>query len=88
MVKLTENQFGLYTVPTTGKTIPVRVFTWENVNKISVQVITYGATITSIKVPNKNGIIEDIVTGFDDLQGKIFKKKRELLFSKLVEKFN
>lgn len=84
MVKLSEDQFGLYTVPTTGKTIPVRVFTWENDNKISLKVITYGATITSLKVPNKNGIIEDIVTGFDDLQGKKIHKKSVIVLSEIV----
>jgi len=34
-----------------------------------LQVINFGATITSIQCPDKNGEIEDIVLGFDDIHG-------------------
>ena len=37
---------------------------------IEVQVLTLGCTITSIKVPDRNGHIDDVVLGFDDLAGK------------------
>lgn len=70
IVTLTEDEFDLYTDKTTGKSYPVRIFTWENSNKVSVQVINYGATITSIRTPGKNGISEDIVMGFNDLKGE------------------
>ncbi|RZC33585.1 Aldose epim domain containing protein [Asbolus verrucosus] len=69
MVNLREDEFGVYTDETAGKSIPVKRFTWENENKLSVQVITYGATIISIKFPDKDGIIEDVVTGFSNLTG-------------------
>jgi aldose 1-epimerase len=36
-----------------------------------VQVITYGATITSMKIPDKNGVVKDIVAGFNNLAGII-----------------
>lgn len=55
----------------------IKAFTWKNKN-VSVQVITYGATITSIKIPDKNGVTVDIVTGFVNLDGK---KQRKLIFS-------
>ncbi|KAB0799645.1 hypothetical protein PPYR_07525 [Photinus pyralis] len=66
---LEEDEFGLFTDKTSGKSTPVRRFTWRNKNRVTVQVITYGATITSIKVPDKNGAIDDIVMGFDDMKG-------------------
>lgn len=81
-VQLTEDHFGLFTDKITGQSISVRRFTWKNDNNIWVQAITYGATITSIKLPDKNGKIEDVVLGFNDLQGtnvqttNLQKKKR------------
>lgn len=33
----------------------------------SAQVITYGATLTQLKVPDKNGNVGDVVLGFDNL---------------------
>lgn len=34
------------------------------------KVITYGATITSIEVPDSQGRCEDVVLGFDDMSGE------------------
>ena len=44
----------------------VEVFTLVNDNGMSVEIMTYGATITSIKVPSKAGAVDDVVCGFDD----------------------
>lgn len=33
------------------------------------QVITYGATLTSFKVPDRNGVVEDVALGFDGMNG-------------------
>lgn len=41
-----------------------------NKHKASVQLISWGAGIQSIKVPNKRGILGDVVLGFDDMNGK------------------
>ncbi|XP_059059929.1 galactose mutarotase-like isoform X1 [Achroia grisella] len=46
----------------------VRRYTWKTKNRMIVQVITYGATITSIQVPDKKGVPDDVVAGFDTLQ--------------------
>jgi len=35
-----------------------------------VQVIEFGATVTSILVPDKLGEFDDVTTGFDTLAGK------------------
>lgn len=64
-----ETEFGLYTDNKSGITTAVRKFTWKNKNNVMLQVITYGATITSLKVPDKTGKIDDVVMGFDDMNG-------------------
>lgn len=40
----------------------------SNTNGMSVKVITYGATVSELKVPLKNGEIVDVVLGFDTLE--------------------
>lgn len=42
-----------------------------NSNRMEVILITWGATIVSLKCPDKYGYSADIVLGFDDLQGII-----------------
>ena len=44
----------------------VDLFTLQN-DKISVKIINYGAIITAIDMPNKNGSIENVVCGFNKL---------------------
>ena len=39
-----------------------------NVNKMEVVLMTYGASIVSIKCPDKYGDNVDVVLGFDDLK--------------------
>lgn len=43
------------------------LFTLEN-DSISIKITNYGGIITSIDMPNKNGGIENIVCGFDELE--------------------
>lgn len=68
-VTLTVDWFGKVRDPLSGEVQPVKRFTWKNENGMSVQVISYGAIITSIKVPGKDGSIDDVVLGFDDIPG-------------------
>lgn len=68
-VELEEDDFGFLLDKTRGASEPVRRFTWKNKHGMIVQVITYGATITTMKVPDKSGKIEDVVMGFNDMQG-------------------
>jgi aldose 1-epimerase len=49
----------------------VHQYTLENRSGVAVQVIDYGATVTSLKVPNRNGKMEDVVLGYDSLQAYI-----------------
>jgi aldose 1-epimerase len=45
---------------------PVDVFTLTNASGVQVKAISYGATITSWRAPDRNGQMADIVLGFDD----------------------
>ncbi|XP_031630270.1 aldose 1-epimerase [Contarinia nasturtii] len=69
MVQIIEDAFGSVKDPITGFDERVRRFTFSNDNGVSVQVITYGATVTAIRMPDKYGNIADIVLGYDDLEG-------------------
>ncbi|XP_057659772.1 uncharacterized protein LOC130896035 [Diorhabda carinulata] len=73
-VKLVQDFFGYY-YGKNGQCVKIKRFTWTNHNKIEVQVINYGARIVSIKYPDRKGVIDDIVLGFDDLAGYIFYQK-------------
>jgi aldose 1-epimerase len=46
----------------------IEQYTLRNGNGVEVKVITYGGRITSLKVPNKNGEIENVVLGFDNIE--------------------
>ncbi|HMT66446.1 MAG TPA: aldose epimerase family protein [Bacteroidales bacterium] len=45
----------------------VKLFTLTNRNSIVLKVTNYGATITWISVPDRNGVFEPVVLGFDSL---------------------
>lgn len=68
-VQIVEDNFGYMQHPITGEGETVRRFTFSNDDGVSVQVITYGATVTSIRCPDKYGNIADIALGFDELEG-------------------
>ena len=48
-------------------------FKLTNHNNVSVAILNYGGTITSINVPDKNGQMGDVVLGFDSLSGYLQK---------------
>jgi aldose 1-epimerase len=47
----------------------VAEYTLKNKNGVELKVINYGGIVTSLKVPDKNGVLEDVVLGFDSLKG-------------------
>lgn len=47
---------------------PVEAFTLEGGHGVSVDFITYGGIVTSIKMPDRNGRVADVVLGFDCLE--------------------
>jgi aldose 1-epimerase len=47
----------------------VHVFTLTNANGVEVRVMEYGATIVSLRTPDRDGNLGDIALGFDSLDG-------------------
>ncbi len=47
----------------------VEKYTLQNQNGVSVSLINYGAIVTNILVPDRDGLLEDVVMGFDTLEG-------------------
>lgn len=62
--KLIKSDFGQLPDGT-----PVGLYTLSNKNGIAIGVITYGARVTTLKTPDKNGQFADIVLGFDNIEG-------------------
>lgn len=81
-VRIAIDGFGTVDNPITKKQDEIQRYTWTNKNGMSVQVISYGAIITSIKVPDRDGNVEDVVLGFDNIQG--YRKSNNPYFGALV----
>lgn len=61
-MKITNKAFGQ-----TKDGQDVELFTLENDNQVTITISNYGALITSVNVPDKNGKVENIVCGFEKL---------------------
>lgn len=61
---IVKNSFG-----TTADGRNVDCYTLRNSSEMSVDILTYGATVNSIYVPDKNGSFADVLVGFDSLEG-------------------
>ena len=51
----------------TAKGEEIELYTLRN-GKAEVSIATWGATVTSLRVPDRNGAIADVVLGFDSLE--------------------
>jgi len=58
---------------TLGDGRSIEMFTLRNAQSATAKVITYGATLTELWVPDRAGKLGDVVLGFDDLQGYVEK---------------
>lgn len=61
---ITREHFGL----TSGGS-QVDILRMENQAGMTVDLLTFGATINAIRVPDKNGEFADVLVGFDDVEG-------------------
>lgn len=59
----------LYGTLKDGRTVPA--FKITNEKGAYVELIAYGATLNKIVVPDKNGVLEDVLVGFDTLEGQL-----------------
>ncbi|HEX2938103.1 MAG TPA: aldose epimerase family protein [Ruminiclostridium sp.] len=64
MTRITTKPFGK-----TKDGVPVTLFTFRNINGCEVSVISYGGSIVSLKVPDRGGKFDDIVLGYDNIEG-------------------
>ena len=62
-IKISEKSFG--TIEKTGEN--ATLYTITNKNGASVDISDFGATITGIKIPDKNGILKDVTQGYNDV---------------------
>jgi aldose 1-epimerase len=51
----------------------VELYTLTNSNGVEARIITYGGIVVSLKVPDRNGRLEDVVLGFDSLEDYVKK---------------
>lgn len=63
-MSILQKQYGQ-----TNKGEEVVEFILENGNGIKVHLINYGAIMTKLFVPDKNAVVEDVVLGYDSLEG-------------------
>ncbi|MCF2946983.1 galactose mutarotase [Paraglaciecola aquimarina] len=61
-LSLEKTQFGEH------NNAQVDLYTLKNSNNMTVKITNYGATVTNIIVPNKNGELGSITTGFDKFE--------------------
>ena len=62
----------------------VAVYSLKNQKGMEVNILTYGGIISSIKVPNKAGVFEEVVLGFNDLEPYT---KNNAYFGALIGRF-
>lgn len=60
---ITKSQFGI-----TAEGDSINKFTISHASGLEMSVINYGGIITNLKVPNKQGVYEDVVLGFNNIQ--------------------
>ena len=63
---ITEEPFGRMPDGT-----PVKIYTLRNGKGMEARIMTYGGIVQSLKVPDKNGKLGDVVFGFDNLDGYV-----------------
>jgi aldose 1-epimerase len=62
----------------------VFLYTVTNKNGVEMKITNYGGIITSLKTPDKNGVLEDIVLGYDSLAGYL---KESPFFGAIVGRY-
>ena len=71
------NQTGTISEAPFGKMpdgTPVKIYTLRNSEGIEARIMTYGGIVLSLKVPDKKGKFDDVVLGYDNLDGYIVNK--------------
>jgi len=56
----------------------VYLYKLENMHGMEVEISNYGATIVSLKVPDRTGRVDDVILGYDNLSGYLSGKNQYL----------
>ncbi|HCL77683.1 aldose epimerase family protein [Stutzerimonas nitrititolerans] len=64
---------------------PIEKYTLQNSNGVQATIITYGGILQALVVPDKNGKGDDIVLGFDDVDGYL--KNGNVYFGATIGRF-
>src|SRR3712207_1854706 len=59
---ITRHTFGV-----TTEGVSIDRYTLVNTNGLEADIITYGGTLISLRVPDRSGVVADVVLGFDTL---------------------
>lgn len=63
---------------------PISLYTMRNANGMTMQVMNYGGIVTSLKTPDRNGTLVDVVLGYDSLEAY---EKKNRFFGALVGRY-
>ncbi len=63
-MKITRDVFGSLPDGTS-----VDIYTLKNASGVEARIMTYGATLVSLKLPDRGGVLADVNLGFDTLDG-------------------
>lgn len=63
----------------------VHLFTLKNKNNLVTQITNYGGRVVSLWVPDRNGNFEDIVLGYETLEGYL--QSHEIYFGALIGRY-
>ena len=65
----------------------VYVYTLRNSSGVQVKITNFGGRITSILAPDKNGKFDDVVLGFDSLDGYLAKPASSAYFGAVIGRY-
>jgi aldose 1-epimerase len=68
-ISMTDSKIEVRPYGTTTNGEAVHEYTLTNANGMEVKIIAYGGTITSVRVPDRNGRFENVTLGLVDLGG-------------------
>ena len=69
----------------TAEGTPVELYTLTNAHGVEAKIMTYGGIVVSLKVPDRNGTLGDVVLGFDTLDDYL--KNNSPYFGALIGRF-
>ena len=71
MIVVKDEEFGTINDPMTKQPVIVRRITLCNDCQMSVQLLTLGVNIASVRLPDKNGQVDELSLSFDNVEGYI-----------------